>query len=206
MTTAFILRHGPTQENMEGRIQGQQPGTLLPAETEHYISQIVPLLRTKTPTVLISSDLERAVRTREILREFLQLPQMKEAMSPLLREKAMGYYEGMLWSEVPGDFQEQKITHTYDFRKFGGENTEDVMERVRKFLLRVVQQYPNQHICCVTHAGWINQLVRLADKEGILPDGWTDRTAIYEAGIGSAGQLQYFHPIQITAELPEGDD
>lgn len=206
MTTAFFLRHGPTLENGEGRIQGQQPGTLLLRETEQYISAIVPLLRQKNPQILISSDLERAVKTRNILKEFLQMPNIKEGAMSLLREKTMGFYEGMLWAEVPPEFKEQRNQAKYDFRKFGGENDEDVANRVATALRKLAQQYLNQRVCCVTHAGWLKQLVLLADQKGVLPDGWTHRTAIYEAGLGPIGQLQYFHPIAIEAELPVDED
>lgn len=206
MTTMFFLRHGPTQENREGRIQGQQPGTLLIRETEQYISAITPLLREKSPSVLLSSDLERAVKTREVLKTFLQISTLKEGSTPLLREKAMGFYEGLLWTEVPETFRAQRNQRNYDFRQFGGENEEDVTARVVEALRRFAQQYSNMRICCVTHAGWLGALVSLADKGGILADGWSDRTAIYEAGVGPIGQLMYFHPIQIEAELPLDED
>jgi 2,3-bisphosphoglycerate-dependent phosphoglycerate mutase len=201
MTTVFFVRHGPTEENKIHRIQGQQPGTLLVPETERYLSAITPLLREKAPQLLLSSDLDRAVQTREILQEFLQIPDVKYGVSPLLREKAMGFYEGMLWSEVPAEFQEQRKKTDYDFRKFGGENEEDVRVRVKEALRRFSQRYPNMRIACITHAGWLRQLVQFADHEGVLPDGWTKRTAIYEGGLGPIGQLQYFHPIKIEAKL-----
>lgn len=200
MTTVFFIRHGPTEENVAQRIQGQSPGTLIIPETERYLAAIVPLLRTKSPTLLLSSDLDRAVRTRQVLKTFLQLPNLKDAVSPLLREKAMGLYEGMLWSEVPADFQEQRGQSNYDFRRFGGENEEDVRKRVQEALRQISQRYPDTRIVCITHSGWLRQLVQLADKAGILPDGWTNRTAIYEGGLGPIGQLQYFHPINIKAK------
>jgi broad specificity phosphatase PhoE len=201
MTTVFFVRHGPTEENEERRIQGQQPGTLLIPETERYLTAVAPLLREKSPQLLLSSDLDRAVRTREILQEFLQIPDIKYGVSPLLREKAMGFYEGMLWSEVPDEFQAQRGKSDYDFRKFGGENEEDVGVRVKKALRRFSQRYPNMRVACITHAGWLRQLVQIADSAGILPDGWTKRTAIYEGGLGPIGQLLYFHPIKIKASI-----
>jgi len=206
MTTVFFLRHGPTVENREKRIQGQQPGTLLVPETERYIAALVPLLREKKINFLLSSDLERAVGTRRILKSFLLHEGIKEGISPLLRERAMGFYEGMLWSEVPQDFREQRRRSAYNFRSFGGENARDVRQRVEYALRKFAVRYPNQRICCVTHAGWIKELVRIADNQGILPDQWSDRSAIYEAGIGPIGQLQYFHPIDIEANVELDDD
>src|SRR5688500_8553360 len=125
MTTVFFLRHGPTIENAESRIQGQRPGTLLIPDTERYVAAVVPLLREKKLDMVLSSDLQRAIDTRDILKRFLQQPDIREGMSPLLREKAMGFYEGMLWQEVPNDFKELRGRSNYDFRTFGGENDVD---------------------------------------------------------------------------------
>lgn len=203
MTTVVFLRHGPTQENKEGKIQGQQPGTLLLPETQAYVAALVPFLRPKNPQFLVCSDLERAVKTCEIVKDSLQLPDMKLTINPLLREKAMGYYEGMLWRDVPEEFQKQRGQTTFDFRKFGGESDEDMKNRVMEVLRRFASQYPDARIACVTHAGWIQQLVMLADKQGVLPDGWSSRTAIYETGLSPIGQFQYFHPINIENPLEE---
>lgn len=205
MTTAFFIRHGPTQENQQGRIQGQTPGTLLARPTEHYIAAITPLLRARRIDTIITSDLARAMETARILKDFLQLQDIKEQVTPLLREKAMGFYEGMLWQDVPPIFREQRGLEEYNFRLFGGENDEDVMGRVEAMLRRIVRIGPNIRVCCVTHAGWIKQLVRLAHQEGI-PDGWSDRTAIYEAAIGPHGQLKSLQPLAIIADLPDDND
>jgi broad specificity phosphatase PhoE len=197
MTILYLLRHGPTVENGENRIQGQRPGTLLIPETERYIAALSPLLKGKGIQMLLSSDLERAIQTRDILKKFLQQPSLKEGVSSLLREKAMGFYEGMLWSEVPEQFREQRGKNNYDFRSFGGENEIDVHARVEAALWEFARRYPNMRVCCVTHSGWLNQLVSLADNVGVLPDQWSNRSAIYEAGLGPVGQLRYFHPLEI---------
>ena len=206
MTTVFFMRHGPTVENSEGRVQGQRPGTLLVAETEHYVAAIVPLLREERLNLLISSDLQRAIDTCGILKSFLQQPTVKEAISPLLREKAMGFYEGMLWQEVPNDFRELRGKSEYNFRTFGGENDSDVRARVQRALHEFAVRYPLLRIACVTHAGWLKQLVALADQAGVLANQWDDRSAIYEAGIGPVGQLKYFHARDIQASVKLDED
>jgi len=206
MTTVFFLRHGPTAENAEGRVQGQRPGTLLVPETERYISAIVPLLREQKIDLVVCSDLQRAVDTCQILRGFLQEPNLKEAISPLLREKAMGFYEGMLWQEVPNDFQALRGKKEYDFRTFGGENGSDVRARVQRALREFATRYPQMRIACVTHAGWLEQLVAMADQAGVLQNQWDDRSAIYEAGLGPVGQLKYFHALDIQALVKLDDE
>lgn len=197
----FFLRHGPTTENRENRIQGQRPGGILLRETEQYLAGVIPLMRHEKIDVLLSSDLERAVQTRNMLLQFLQDPEIKVGLSPLLREKAMGFYEGMTWSQVPLEFREQRGKNTYDFRTFGGENDSDVRERVRQSLREFALRYDGKTVCCVTHAGWLQQMVLIADQEGILPDQWSNRTAIYEAGLGQLGQLKYLHSLEIKAKV-----
>jgi len=206
MTTAYFLRHGLTQENKERRVQGQTPGTLQVADTERYIAAVVPLLREKHPNVILSSDLERAVKTRRILKQFLQIADASEGTLPMLRERAMGYYEGMLWEQVPKEFQEELNRDEYDFRKFGGENNEDVRERVRATLRILAQQYNGRKVVCVTHAGWLKELVNVAGQSGVMPDGWSNRQSIYEAGVGPTGALQYFHPIHIQASVTKQEE
>lgn len=201
MTTAFFLRHGLTRENTENRVQGQQPGTLQVVDTERYVAAIVPLLREKNPDIILSSDLDRAIRTRHILKRFLQLSDVREGTMPLLRERAMGYYEGMLWDEVPEAFRAEMSRDEYNFRRFGGENNEDVRERVRATLRTLAIQYDGKRVVCVTHAGWLRELVQLADTQGVVPDGWTHRQAIYEAGLGANGTFKYFHPTNIEARI-----
>lgn len=205
MTCVFFLRHGPTKENSEGRIQGQQPGTILIPETERYVAAVTPLLHSRQLQVLLSSDLDRAVETRDILRRFLAQPDIKVGVSANLREKAMGLYEGMLWQDVPQEFMEQRGRSDANFRTFGGENDDDVLKRVATVLREFAQRYANMNIGVITHSGWLSKLVTLADRAGVLPDQWSNRTAIYELGLGPAGQLRYLHPINIEAGVTLDD-
>lgn len=201
MTTAFFLRHGPTRENKENRIQGQQHGTIELPDTERYIAAVVPLLRKAQPNVILSSDLERAVRTRDVLRAFLQIPLARDGSLPMLRERAMGYYEGMLERDVPESFRRELESHNYDFRKFGGENSDDVRERVRLTLKMLNTDYKQSRVACITHAEWLHQLVYLADEDGIFNDDWSNREAIYSADIGPEGTLERFDTILIEAGI-----
>lgn len=198
MTTVFFLRHGPTQENKEQRIQGHQGGTLLHPETESYITAVIPILRAKKPSALICSDLERAVHTCRILKEKLEIEGIKESVDPLLREAAKGFYEGMAWEDVPEQIRGQRGQLMYDFRQFGGESDGDVRTRVTAMLRRLAQLYPNQHVVCITHAGWIRQLVYLTDKTKTTSP-IVDRSAIYEVGLKAIGEISYIRPILLAS-------
>jgi broad specificity phosphatase PhoE len=202
MTTITFLRHGPTQENHEGRIQGQQHGKLLVRQTEAYLSAITPLLREKNPVILVSSDLERAVTTRRILKDFLQLAGIQEETLSSLRERSVGTYEGKLWTEIPLELQHQKGKSTYDFSVCGGEKSGEVAERVAETLKYFAREHTGNQVCCVAHACWLQQLFHLVSPED-LPDDWFDRTAVYETHLSPDGTIQDFNLIQIQAKLPQ---
>ncbi len=201
MSRLILLRHGLTQENREERIQGQLPGTLLVAETEQYLTAITPLIRKHNPTLLMSSDLKRAVQTREMLAEFLELPELKQAELALLRERSMGSLEGGKWSEVEPAVHLQRHTRSYDFRPWGGECDDDVRARVAAALWYFIENDQHERLCVITHAGWLHQLAYLAPHAHRLPTGWMNRTAIYEAHISPVGHVESFTPLPLHASL-----
>lgn len=202
MTTITFLRHGPTQENNEGRIQGQRPGKLLVRETEAYLAAITPLLRDQNPRLLVSSDLERATLTRSMLKSFLQLADVKEETLSLLRERSVGTYEGKLWTEIPLELQQQQGEGHYDFSVCGGEKSEDVAERVVETLKYFSREYTDSQVYCVAHACWLQQLFSLVSREA-LPADWFDRTAMYKTTLNATGDIEQFKLIQIQAKLPK---
>jgi len=206
MVTAYFLRHGPTKENKEELVQGQQPGTLLVPETERYLTAVTPLLREGKINMIISSDLRRAWQTSHILREFLEIEEAKELHSPLLRERAMGFYEGRAWTEVPLAFWGQKLSGSNDFRAFGGENDDDVRSRVKYFLKALSVKYVNMRVVCVTHAGWLRQLLSLAGAAAIEISQWTGRTEIYRVRVRGQGVIEAFDALDIEADVELDDE
>lgn len=202
MTTIYFLRHGLTQENKEGRIQGHLPGNVLLHDTERYLAGITPLLRKREPQVIISSDLERAAKTREVLKKFLCLPnELEEGEWSLLREVSMGWCEGRVWAEVPAGVKENSGESDYDFTEYGGENKAMVRERVKKALLAMAQAYDGKAVVCVTHAGWLRELVDYIRHEEGLAEGWKRRSAIYEARVDPRGTVISFEPVDIKAYM-----
>lgn len=207
MTTVTFLRHGPTKENVEKRIQGQQPGTLLIPETERFLTAAIPVLRENNIDVVACSDQSRGLATRDILMTFLMNPDIKTVVTPLLRERCLGSFEGKLWADVPDSFSEQHFQPDFDFRPFGGENSDDVRNRIKNLLQMFAQEYSNRHICCVTHAGWMRQLIVIAGEAGALSEQWRDRTVLAEATLHENGSLEKLSPSPIEADFDiYGDD
>ena len=206
MVTAYFLRHGPTRENRDQIVQGQQSGILLVPETERYLAAVTPLLREGKINVIFSSDLRRAWQTSNILQDFLGMVDLEELRSPLLRERAMGFYEGRAWAEVPMAFWGQRQTGNNDFRAFGGENDDDVRSRVKYFLDSLVVKYVNKRVACVTHAGWLRQFLVLAGGEGVEISSWRGRTEIYRVRLGAQGAIDEIQVLDIKADVELDDE
>lgn len=95
MVKLTLVRHGETEENVSGILQGRMPGTL----TEKGWRQIAALRDTLAaqPTpfdLMLTSPLLRAVQTANALNASLHLP-LQEA--PLLQERDWGELTGRPW-------------------------------------------------------------------------------------------------------------
>ncbi|KAF4615519.1 hypothetical protein D9613_002741 [Agrocybe pediades] len=96
----YLVRHGETQENRDGIIQGQKD-TFLNAMGERQAHSVGQRLKTTKIDLLISSDLQRAVNTADAIAAHhpgLEIVKQKE-----LRERDMGpHREGLKLTAVAG--------------------------------------------------------------------------------------------------------
>lgn len=86
----------------------------------------------------VSSPLERACNTMEIVRRELEIPETEYRVDDRLREIQHGNWEGMSWEEIehtyPEKLKERNNNH-WDFSPpEGGENYEMLYQRVSAFL------------------------------------------------------------------------
>src|SRR4051812_9194561 len=142
MTTLILVRHGETDWNADGRLQGHTDRPL----SDHGRRQARELgdqLKDEEPAdkeleAIYSSDLARARETAEIVGERLGLPIV---LDPDLREKDWGTWEGL--SAVERDRVE-----------FVGESTEAHQERILRALRRISEGHPEGgSVLVVTHGG-----------------------------------------------------
>lgn len=130
----ILVRHGESEWNAEGRIQGQASGNPLTAAGIAQASSAADSLVGCGATRLFSSDLTRARQTADTIASRLQLGVTEE---PALREQAAGELEGRLAAELsllptpPG-------AHVNDVRWGGGESIADVHARLRGWLDRLL--------------------------------------------------------------------
>ena len=160
MVTAHWIRHGQTEWNRAGRVQGQTDSPLSERGREQA-EATAELLRGRTMQALYSSDLGRAEHTAKILGATLQLlPRLDRR----LREMSYGILEGMTWNEA-----EQAHPEVYrtlrgggpDVRVPSGESRLDLVERALDFLSDIARWHrADEEVVIVSHGGVIAYLLR----------------------------------------------
>jgi len=148
------VRHGETEENKKGIIQGQMEGKLT-IEGIQQIQQLALRLKNENIDVIYSSDLARAIETaKEIVKyhEDIPITYTKE-----LRERNLGELEGKnmrfgTWNTL------SKISN--------GESLYDLRNRAKKFLRKILKEnYSNNLI--VSHNGFIAMLISVIEHKKI---------------------------------------
>lgn len=150
--TVHLVRHGQSTWNLEGRLQGQTPHPGLTDLGRDQAASAAALLRERLHGVdpsrihLLSSDLERALQTAELIAPVLGVA---IEMEPALREQGLGRMEGRLTGELTAE-PTPEGRHVTEVRWGGGESIEDVHRRVGAFLESVLDGC-SDHLILVTH-------------------------------------------------------
>jgi broad specificity phosphatase PhoE len=137
MTTLLLVRHGETDWNADGRLQGQTDRPLSDFG-RRQARRLADELADEELEAIYSSDLSRARETAEIVGERLGLQVVLDAD---LREKDWGTWEGLTAVER-------------DRVEFIGESIEAHQERTLHALRRISERHPgNGRVLVVTHGG-----------------------------------------------------
>lgn len=142
-----LVRHGQTDWNFHGRLQGRTDvplndtgrdqarvvGEQLAASGQHW-------------DVLLSSPLSRARETAEIIGAAVGLRVSRTYED--LAERSFGDVEGYHCSGMTAQ-------QRHDFMEEHGEPTDHVIERGLRVLTRILADYPDQNIMAVSHGTFI---------------------------------------------------
>jgi glucosyl-3-phosphoglycerate phosphatase len=154
----LLWRHGQTEWNITGRFQGQLDPPLDDEGRRQAASTAPDLLATGLSagnTVVVTSDLSRAVDTASVLTGLLGVPLLQD---PRLREHGMGCWEGLTRDEVAERFPDQYADWISGrpVRGRGGEEPGNVGERAFAALLDL----PAAEVAVVvTHGGTAGRLI-----------------------------------------------
>lgn len=136
--TIVLARHGETDWNAEHKIQGHQ-GPELNARGRAQSIELADQLRQAGLQIIhvISSDLPRAIQTRDLVGAHLGLSSRVLKADSRLRECGFGELEGMTRAAILADPKYgagwqphlNDYNFDYDFRPLGGECRADVVAR-----------------------------------------------------------------------------
>ncbi len=146
----ILTRHGETEENKKGIMQGQKIGTL----SKKGILQAKKLalrLKGKKIDAVYSSDLARAKNTAKEIMIFH--PKTSLHFSKNLRETNLGKYTGKKASAIDWANRPKSI-----------ESRASMMKRVKKVLDKAYKKYPNGTVLFVGHIGTNKSLSRVILK------------------------------------------
>ncbi|MEP9350369.1 histidine phosphatase family protein [Xanthobacter sp. KR7-225] len=150
----FFVRHGETDWNVAGRLQGRRDvplnalGRIQAAQVGRVLNQLVGDI---AALAYVSSPLSRAVETMRILRTTLDLPASAFASDPRLEEISFGRWEGQTWPELrrrDHDGVRRRDLDPWRFQPPGGESYLDLCARVQT----AIAELPGDAVI-VTHGG-----------------------------------------------------
>lgn len=158
MAEIWLIRHGQTDWNVEGRLQGQRD-VPLNATGLSQASAMAEMLKGNKFSALYSSDLMRARQTAEIIAAVVGLPVHFDRR---LREISQGEVEGMLFSDVMQKFESALADRTrnpVDSRLPGGESVAELTARFSECVDEIVCAKHNAPVIIVAHGLAIATLV-----------------------------------------------
>ena len=109
-------------------------------------------------TAIYCSDLQRAIRSAEIIAEPYGLDPIQVAA---LRERNFGIWEGLTFTEIkeryPLEFKAW-AENPLKYNPIGGESTLDMGLRVTRAIENIVESHPGKEIAVIAHGG-VNRIV-----------------------------------------------
>ncbi|MDH5508959.1 MAG: histidine phosphatase family protein [Nitrospinota bacterium] len=155
--TLLLVRHGQTEANEKGTIQGQGDS---PLTRKGRLSSVVKAdkLAAFPISAVYCSDLPRARATLAIIQE--RLPGLPApAFTKALREIDFGSYTGAVKQEVMEIINMHKSKTSLKYP--GGESGDDMRARVDSFMDALRRDNEDNHALVITHYGVIETMVKL---------------------------------------------
>jgi probable phosphoglycerate mutase len=154
VTRLYLLRHGQSAGNAEGRFGGHSATPLSGLGFQQAQATADALARERIDAIY-SSDLMRAVQTAQPLAELLDLPIIQ---TPAFRERHVGILEGLTFDESkelhPDDYYalvNRNINHVIT----KGESYRQLLGRVNRELGNIVDAHRGERVAIFSHTGAI---------------------------------------------------
>ncbi|NVJ25895.1 histidine phosphatase family protein [Myxococcus sp. AM011] len=158
-TELILLRHGETEWNALGLLQGHRDSPLS-AEGLRQADALAARLSTLSFTALYSSDLGRALQTA---RRIAAKTGHEVHADARLRERGLGILEGLTREEANQRHPEifgPYATNAPDYVVPGGESTSQRLGYAVECLEEVGSRHPGERVVVVTHGGVLSSFFR----------------------------------------------
>jgi broad specificity phosphatase PhoE len=160
-TILGLLRHGQTDWNVEGKLQGTSDIPLNETGQRQALAAAAAINPVEWDIVL-SSPLSRARATAQQIVDSHSLGQL--AIDDRLLERAFGEAEGL-------SYQEWKTLYDPAVGVAGGENLEQLEIRANKMLDEFAEEFSGKRVLAVSHGAFIRKLVRIASDKRLPLEG-----------------------------------
>lgn len=161
MTRLFLVRHGETDWNIAGRLQGSRdiPLNSLGREQAAEVGRVLgQMVRDVRALHYVSSPLSRTVETMRILRTTLDLPAADFDTDEKLKELSFGRWEGATWPDLRRRYPEDveaRDREPWHFAPPAGESYAELAVRACAVVDRLAEDS-----VVVTHGGVIRALLQ----------------------------------------------
>jgi broad specificity phosphatase PhoE len=152
MTRLLLVRHGQSEWNAAGRIQGQIDIQLDKAGLQQA-QRIADRLADETVAAIYSSPLQRAKVTADAIAVRFNLP---VKLDPRLMEYDFGVISGSTWNDVVEnhpEFASRWLEDPWAVPVTGSEGRVNFAARVMSAVQDMVAQHPAEQVVVVAHGG-----------------------------------------------------
>jgi phosphoserine phosphatase len=180
MTRLYLTRHGQTEWNLEGRLQGSMDSSLTQKGIEQAL-QLGKWLKGTNIDVVYSSSSQRALHTAKLITEGRNI---NISETDELKEMNLGYWEGLMFDEIHENYGRDfncfwNSPHT--FKNFPGETYEEFKTRVIGVVEEIIAENKGKDVLIVTHAIVLKFILSHFDNRAM--DNLIDGTLIHPTSL-----------------------
>lgn len=161
MTTLYFVRHGETDYNRQGIMQGSGIDSILNDTGVAQARSLASRLAERPVDAVYASSLQRAQQTADILAE--SMGSVTRRVLDDLKEMDWGIYEGSPPSEerdrALAEIKAEWRSGAFGVCVEGGESILDVQERAVRAARQIVREANGQTIVAVTHGRFLRVLL-----------------------------------------------
>lgn len=147
----FLCRHGETEHNDNGIVQGQMD-TKINGKGKQQAKKLRDRLAEENIDKVYSSSMTRAIETAEIVAELhdIEIEETEE-----LKEVARAKFEGERFEDLIEEITKSE-TEDYLWKPEGGESLEELKERGADFLNTIKEENEGEQVVAISHGGTIS--------------------------------------------------